>query len=183
MVEIIAIVLSPVLALVVGQLITDRKEKTRRRHQVFQSLWLTRCDLGSMGRLSAEHVRALNTIEIEFSKTTMDEFYGRDEHCAAVIQAWRKYRAALHAQIFEDPSTPEAAVFFTERDALLVHVLFEMSAMLGYSFTHEEIQNSSYAPIAYLNIEGEAGMLRRMMLELVDGKRALHVTAEPPKPL
>jgi hypothetical protein len=178
--EILAIVLSPVIALAVGQLVSSRKEKTSRRHQVFQSLWLTRGDLGSMGRLSPEHVRALNSIQIEFSKTRMDEFYGVAERCDAVLAAWRNYLAAMYVAPFDDPGSPAAIEFFNARDMLLVEVLFEMSGVLGYLFSREEIRATAYVPQHHLDVEAQVGRLRAALVEVAEGRQPLRITDAAP---
>jgi hypothetical protein len=166
-----------VIAFVVGDWITDAKEKTKRRHQVFQSLWLTRNDMNMMGgRMSPEHVRALNMIEIEFTATGLDRFLGRVEECDAVIEAWHIYRNAFFVPDFADPSSPEAQEFFAARDLLLVNLLAQMSRLLGFNFTPEKILDSSYAPKGHSQVEAQIGDLRMALLELAQGKRPLQIS-------
>jgi hypothetical protein len=178
--EIVALLASPMIAVVVGQFMTERRERIRRRHAVFQSLWLTRVDPGSFGRLSGEHVRNLNLIEIEFSRSKMDEFMeSGSEH---VVLAWRRYLAALNntpLEVIRDHSSPEAAAWFAMRDGLLVDLLFEMSSTLGYAFSRDDIRSSSYAPQSYLDAEGEGMANRRAIGALLRGERAIHITSDP----
>ncbi|HEY5923138.1 MAG TPA: DUF6680 family protein [Kofleriaceae bacterium] len=185
MLEVIAIMTSPVIAVWIGQVLNERRERVRRRHQVFQALWLTRVDHGSFGRLSAEHVRALNMIEIEFAKTQLDDLIGRGEALDRVLETWRTYWTALHStpqKVMDDVNCPEASAWFSARDELLVELLFEIGGALGYKIDRERIRASAYAPMSYLSGEAESMAMRTAIRQLIDGERALHITGEPPKP-
>lgn len=164
MIEIAAIILSPIFAVLVGQVLADRKEQTRRRHEVFQTLWLTRGDISPSGRKSRPHVSALNAIALEFS-------------AVAVLDAWHRYHEALHEQL-EETEGPRALLFYRRRDRLFADLLFEMSVELGYSISRNEIMRGSYAPQASVDVDYEEMMLRRATIELVQGKRALRIAPE-----
>jgi len=173
LVQILAVVASPIIALLVNTVVTEHKEKKRRKQQLFQSLWLTRGHLGTAGRLSYEHVRALNLIELEFYKNEMDELYA-DESSTRVVEAWRAYRA----QLYGNSTSPES---FDVRDNLLVDLLYEMSRAVGYSFERQHIIQA-YAPQGYADADAESQIVRGSVLELLRGQRALHISTEPPTP-
>jgi hypothetical protein len=180
--EIIAILASPVIALVVSGWIAEAKEQTKRRHQVFQSLWLTRNDMNMIGgRMSPEHVRALNMIEIEFTATGLDRFYLRVERCDGVLEAWHVYRQAFMVEDFADNTSADAQAFFAARDMLLVDLLAQMSELLGLQFTRNKIVNSSYAPKGHTQVEFEIAALRTALLAIAQGRQPLHVTSAPPQ--
>jgi hypothetical protein len=91
------IIASPIIALQLSEWLNMRKEKRRRRHDLFQSLMLTRVDLGHFGQMSPEHVRALNLIEIEFYRSSAEGFFD-DPRSEAVIAAWKNVpRASKYA--------------------------------------------------------------------------------------
>jgi hypothetical protein len=119
MLEILAI-LSPVFEVAMAHWMTEHREKIRRRDQLFQSLWVTRGDVGSFGRMSAEHVRALNMIEIEFSKSQIDKLQGEESASERVVAAWRTYYRALSntpMAVEQNPSSKEATNWFAARTA------------------------------------------------------------------
>jgi hypothetical protein len=59
--------------------------------------------------------------------------------------------------------------------SLLVDLLFEMSAALGYKFDREEV-HAAYAPMLYLTNDTAGGDFRKGVLEIVSGKRPLLIT-------
>jgi hypothetical protein len=54
--------LSPVIAVQVSEFLARRRAARERRLQIFRALMVTRAE-----RLSSEHVRALNSIDLEFT--------------------------------------------------------------------------------------------------------------------
>jgi len=158
LVQILAVVASPIIALWVNTVVTEHKEKRRRKQQLFQSLWLTRGHLGTSGRL-------------EFYKNEFDELYA-DDSSKRVVEAWRAYRAQLH----EDSISPES---FIVRDNLLIDLLYEMSRAVGYSFDRQHIMQA-YAPQGYADADADGQIIRGSVLELLHGQRALRISTEPP---
>jgi hypothetical protein len=117
-IQILAMFWAPIVAVEVTRRLNNRKEVRARRQQLFNTLMTTSGDFGSLGRLSHEHVRALNLIEIEF--------YG--DKYKAVIEAWREYLACLNSPPTEK-WTPENTEGWDQwnkrRDELLVKLLYD----------------------------------------------------------
>ena len=184
--EILAIVASPLIAFLVGKVVSDRKERRERRHRLFESLWLTQ-HLGAYGRLSPEHVRALNMVEIEFAQTSGEEFWENDSETRVLI-AWAAYRDHLYtprpfiANLSAPDPTEQAAAdkWDQANNELLGDLLHEMASALGYShFDRQRTRMGSYAPIGYANSDFENAEFRTALLQLARGQRALHVTTSP----
>ena len=116
-------------------------------------------------RLTAEHVQALNMIDIEF--------HGKDRRSRGVLEAWKAYLNHLNT-----PLPPD--VWLSRGDDLFVGLLFAMAKSLGYSMDKTEIRSTSYFPTAHGRFEDEQGRLRTGMLDLLEGKRSLLVKPGPP---
>jgi hypothetical protein len=82
----IAIMVSPLIAVQVSEFLNKRKESRGRRVGIFKTLMGTRAS-----RLSADHVQALNTIDIEF--------HGKDKRSRQVLEAWKAYLNHLNTRL------------------------------------------------------------------------------------
>ncbi|WP_022772851.1 DUF6680 family protein [Butyrivibrio sp. AE2015] len=117
-INIIAIIVSPVVAVVVGQILQDRRKKRSDKMEIFKTLMISR-GLG----WSTESVKALNIIEVVFS----------DDQ--SVLDQWKIYYDRL---CVENPNETELSKIKTEGDKLLD----VMAKSLGYKekVTWETIQ-------------------------------------------
>ena len=139
--QIAAMLLSPLIALRVSQSLSDRKEKRKRKLEIFHTLMATRGSLGAMGRMAPEHVKALNMIDIEF--------HG-DKKSKPILDAWKAYLDHLNNSA--PPNTqPALEVWNAKRDDLLVDLLYAMSLALGYDYDKTFIRRTTYAPWGTLN--------------------------------
>lgn len=117
-INIIAIIVSPVVAVVVGQILQDRRKKRSDKMEIFKTLMISR-GLG----WSTESVKALNIIEVVFSDDK------------SVLNQWKIYYDRL---CVENPNEMELSKIKTEGDKLLD----VMAKSLGYKekVTWETIQ-------------------------------------------
>ena len=117
-ISVIAIMASPIIAVIVGQKIQDKSNKRADKMEVFKALMISR-GLG----WSIESVKALNTIEIVFCDDKK------------VLGQWKTYYDKL---CVEEPSDMELSKMKTEGDKLLD----VMAKSLGYKdiVTWETIQ-------------------------------------------
>ncbi len=151
---ILASVASPLIAVQVTRYRDDRNEMRGRKLQVFKTLMATRAQT-----LSPAHVEALNRIDLEFSAKRKKE--------KAVIDVWQQYLDHLGNKALEAP------VWQSKRVDLLVDLMHAMASALGYDFNKIQIKNGTYSPIAHGQMEEEQEAFRRMILELLEGKRVL----------
>jgi len=157
-----ATALSPLIAVQVTRYLDDRNEERGRKLKVFKTLMATRAY-----SLSAAHVEALNTIDLEFSSRRKAE--------KAVLDVWQQYLDHL------GNTGMEATAWATRRADLLVDLLYAMGQALGYDFNKTQIKNGTYAPGAHGRMETEQSRIRELTVELLEGRRSIpmHVTGLP----
>ena len=126
---------------------------------IFRTLMATRAT-----RLSAEHVQALNGIELTF--------YGGGKKEKKVLEAWKAYHDHLNTK-YEGTAANEWTI---RQIDLFIALLFEMAVCLGYEFDRTSIKNSWYAPQAHETIEQDWHTIRTGLADVLEGKRSLPVT-------
>lgn len=155
----IAVVLAgPIIAVQLTRSLDDRREIRERKLGIFKTLMATRAY-----NISWTHVEALNRIDLEFERGNPKE--------RAVLDAWKEYLDLLGTTNL----SPDQ--WATKRVDLLVELLHKMALVLNYDFDKTHIKNSSYAPRAHGDIDSQQEALRRMTIELLEGKRFLPVAA------
>jgi hypothetical protein len=159
-VMIFAVIVAPVAAVQVSMFIESRRERRRRLLGVFRTLMTTRA-LGT----SAQHVEALNMIDVEFSRPNGEERRVRD--------TWKAYLDSLSNFI----DGPAAAA---QRQQIFVDLLHAMGTCLGYDLDKTHIKNSVYLPRAMTEAEAEQQESRRALNALLSGKISLPVHAVSP---
>ena len=157
---ILAIILGPIIAVQLTKYIDSKKEDTKRKLDIFKTLMSTRAYT-----ISWEHVKALNTIDLEFNSSNPKE--------KEVLNAWKAYLDLL--------GNKSISSWNEKRIELLTDLLHKMAIVLSYDFDKTHIKNSSYAPIAYDDIETEQLIMRRGVIEILEGKKSLpvHITQLP----
>lgn len=159
----LAVLLSPLIAVQVTRHLDNKKEVRERQLWIFKTLMATRAS-----SMSQHHVDALNRIDLEFKAQSKKD---KD-----VIEAWKAYLDLL--------GTDQMAIeqWNLRRVDLLVDLLHKMAQVLDYSFDKTTIKNSSYYPRGFGALEEEQGAIRRGVKELLDGQRPLqmYVTNFPP---
>jgi hypothetical protein len=127
---------------------------------IFRKLMTTRAT-----QMSPAHVEALNGIEVEFYATR-----GPDKR---VLDAWRLYINHLNSSSSEG----DALVRWVEKkNGLLVDLLYQMAQSLGYDIDKVTIQNNSYHPKGFVEIETEQHALRKAALSVFSGERPIQAT-------
>ena len=156
----------PILAVQAQKWVEMLRERRSRKLWVFQQLMATRA-----ARVSAEHVQALNMIDLEFYGARPFGILRRSKSEQVVLDAWKEYHNHLN-----QPRVSEAAalaVWVSRGDELLVDVLFAIAKDLGFKFDRVQLKISGYSPIAHGELEFEQNAIRKFMLDLLAGKRAL----------
>ncbi len=167
-----AVLCGPVLAVQAQKWIEVAREKRDRRLNVFKRLMATR---GLV--LSPGHVEALNMIDLEFA--------GRGKKNEIVRTRWKEYLDHL-CSLPDDPEQQQQLLpTWTQRkDDLFAELLHEMGSTVGYKFDKVQILRGIYSPRGHANWEIETQLLRRFLIELLDGRRTLplDVRSFPPLP-
>lgn len=161
--------LGPILAVQAQKWIERYREGKNRREWVFLQLMATR-----QHRISPDHVRALNSIDIAFYGSRAFGRLTRTAPYQDVLDSWNVYRRHLSPADSARPATPEElARWNAKADELFVNLLERLAVATGYDFKREELQSGSYAPQAHGQIEEEEDELRRKQLDLLRGNLAL----------
>ena len=159
----------PIAAVQVQKWVERARERRGRQLWIFQTLMATR----AMRAGSAEHVQALNSIELFFNGKRNQEKKVRD--------AWAEYLDFLRISL--PIGTPNAqAMAHNERGIeFLVLLLQALAQALGYEFNQVELKRGAYYPQGHVD-EGEARLaIRDGLNRLLSGKQAvkMEVTSFP----
>ena len=152
-----AVILGPILALWAQRYSERRREKRARKLWLFRELMATRSN-----RLSGRHVEALNHIDLEFDPKNKTD--------AEVLTAWKMYLDILSDTPNEDA---QRAARFEKREECFVDLIWEIGQHLGFSFGKVAIKRDTYSPIAHGELEEDQKLIRKGIVELLAGKRAL----------
>jgi hypothetical protein len=157
LITIVAIILSPIIALNIQKKLDAAQENKARQLDVFRKLLITHMD-----NVSTEHMQALNMIDIEFY------------HEKEIRTSWNAYRNHLYAP----PKTEESSLqeqWINDSADLLTALLYNMARLLEYKFDETFIKNGTYIPKA-LNHKKMAGdLLNFVYLDIATGKKPLKI--------
>jgi hypothetical protein len=152
----VAVIVGPILAVQAQKYIERRREDRMRKLFLFRELMSTRA-----ARLSQRHVEALNLIDLEYP--------GDKAKDRAVHEAWRSYLDALGT-----PNDPQnQGVIFERRDRAFTELMYQMAQRLSFPFDRVAIERNVYTPIAHGRLEDDQELIRKGVVELLTGKRAL----------
>ena len=152
---VIATLLSPLIAVQVTKLLDRRNQAREEQIKIFKTLMATR---GL--RLDPRHVEALNLIDVVFSSKKRTEIIIRN--------SWKEYLDHLNKFY-------HAESWISKRDELYANLLHSMATHLRFKFDKVNIKNEAYHPQAYSTLEDEHNAIRKGILDLLDGKRNLHM--------
>ncbi len=152
---VVATVMGPILAVQAQKYLERHRDQKRVKDSIFRILMATRAN-----RLAAEHVQALNGIELAF--------YGGGEKEKKVREAWKAYHDHLNDRSYRPDRIPE---WNTRIVDLFIDLLHDMAVCLGYDFDKTHIRNSWYAPEAHGEIEQQWNEIRGALADILVGKR------------
>lgn len=170
-VTIFALFLGPMFAVFMTRWLDDRRFKQSRRLEIFKTLMRTR-----QIRLSADHVNALNLIEVDF------------HNCGPVLIAWKEYRKNLFGSVLPVTATADEQQNFLQiRNTLLAKLLDAMAKALKIEIEQLDIFEGGYYPVGWQQSEATQQGIHQYLLEVLSGTRALPITAfigtpQPPYP-
>jgi hypothetical protein len=162
-----ATVMGPILAVQAQK----RLERLRERHNA--KLWVFSTLLNTRGqRLSQDHVRALNMIDVAFYGSKLFGIRYQSKSDKTVVAAWRTYLDNLGTDT-RTHTEAQWAVLFAKRTELFVNLLAEISKSVGFDFDRLHIEKSVYIPVAHSQQEQEQNQLREAFLEVFTGAKPL----------
>ncbi|HVY20412.1 MAG TPA: DUF6680 family protein [Bauldia sp.] len=154
--SVIAILLGPIIAVRMTRKQDAAREDRQRKLDLYRTMMHTRSS-----RLSVDHVRALNTIPVEFNEVP------------AVMTAFRSYMNLLGAPM---PAVDQQERFFEQRNDHFLDLIYQMGLFLGYQFDRRELERLAYVPQGFINDEERNHRAQAVLLEILEGRRPLPVT-------
>lgn len=151
---VLAMLLSPFLAVHIQRRLDEAKEVKERRMWIFRVLMATRA-----ARLSPNHVEALNSVPIEF--------YGNSESLQGITDKWKSYIDHMGATVGEGGMSQE--VWNKTCNDLFFDLLHLMSKFLGYKFNLVELSKEVYSPKGHHWIESDQEIIRRGLAKMFTG--------------
>jgi hypothetical protein len=152
---ILATVLGPVIAVWITRKIDADRAKTARKLDVFRAMMRNR-----RMHLSPHYVNAFNLIEVEF------------QGVEPVEQAFKGVFAHMSAQAGQ----PD---WFDKFRRLTTRLLYAMGKNLGYEMEQLDVLEGGYNPTAFGQLEEEQATFRRLIIEVLQGKRSLPIYQGP----
>lgn len=142
----VAVILGPIFAVQAQKMIEGLQEKRNQRMALFQTLMSTRAE-----RLNRDHVKALNTIDLEFYGRMIPFIRTRYQTPKeqAVTHAWKSYNSHLN-QKDEYESLDQ---WLKKLDELFTSMLYAIAQCLNYDYDKVQLQRDCYRPIAHGNLE------------------------------
>ncbi len=161
---VLAVLLSPFLAVFAQRRIDISREKRGHRLWIFRTLMATRGN-----RISLEHVQALNSIELVFDHPKRDKF---------IVEKWNEYLDHFSQGPREGDKDYSAKLNSWQQrgDDLLADLLQSMGKSLGYDFDKVKIKRGVYFPRGHGDEMGDNFMIRKGLVGMFQGKNSLPVT-------
>ena len=159
-----ATLVGPILAVQAQKFLEMIRERRNRKIALFERLMATRA-----ARVSAEHVRALNMIDLVFYGERVFGIQRRSASEQQILDAWREYHDHLNTKA-DDGQLP---LWAAKGDELFTNLLFAISKDVGYKFDRVQLKRGAYSPVAHEELEAQQAELRHAALSLITGKHAL----------
>ena len=163
---VLAVLLSPFLAVFAQSRINSLLERRGQKLWIFRTLMATRGN-----RLSLEHVQALNSIVLFFDSK-------KDK---IIVEKWNEYLDYLNGQNLnsQDKDYPIKLDAWTEKAYdLLADLLQVMGKSLGYDFDKVKIKRGIYSPRGHGEESADQFLIRKSMVDILSGKKPLGVKVE-----
>ena len=152
-----ATLMGPVLAVQAQKWIERITERRRRKQLIFETLMATRAT-----RLSLDHVRALNQIELDFVA----------KGDRAVVTAWRAYADILN-EAYADDDEAGVTAWAQRRDDSFLHLMQVMAEALGYKLEKPHIRRGIYYPKGFDLTERRNNFIQEALARVLGGKLPL----------
>ena len=174
---VIVTLISPVIAVQVQKFIERYTDKKTLKIDIFKQLMATR---SQNARLSNEHVRALNMIDIAFYGRVKKGQAKRSKSESHVLSSWKSYFSHLNTPY---PSNDNAGVIIWNQTSndLFVNLLSAIAKDIGYDFERVQLQTAIYSPIAHGEIENDQLKIRKGLASIFsdDGAIKMEIVGIP----
>ena len=163
----LAVLAGPKIGVKIARELEDQRQKQQQRIGILASLLKT-----SQGtaRLSAEHVGALNLIQLVF--------YGEKE----VLDRYKKYIEHLRTPWPPAEQVQQCEKFFRDRDGHFLELLATLASALRYQFDKKDLENLAYTPQSWADNMTAQNDISKLLIRLLQGKKPLQVSVISPTP-
>lgn len=161
----------PILAVQAQKWLERSRARDDKKGWVFSQLMANRT---ISARLSADHVRALNMIDVVFYGRVVKGKSHRTDSEQAVVNAWRSYHDHLSDVVNNGPDANQAVVF-AARDELFLNLLEAMAKDLKFDFDRVTLKKGGYTPQAHGDFAATQLQLLQDADEVFAGRRAIRV--------
>lgn len=161
---ILAVSISPFLAVFAQRKIDLVREKRNHRLWIFRTLMATRGN-----KISLEHVQALNSIELFFDNPNEDK---------DIVEKWNEYLDHLVGQNLKQEDKDYSAklsAWIEKSDDLLAELLQIMGKSLGYDFDKVKIKRGIYVPRSHGEEMADQFIIRKGLVNILSSKASLRV--------
>ncbi|MFD4120323.1 DUF6680 family protein [Alcaligenes faecalis] len=161
---ILATFLGPAFAIQVQKSIERNRARSQDKEAVFRMLMSTRAT-----RLSEEHVRALNTIDLAY-RGGLPRKRSRGE--TEVINRWTEYRGHLFIDQ-RDLTDSQKERWVSDADSGFSSLLEAMAKERGYVFDKHSLGRGGYSPMAHGYMQVQQEQVRHLLLQILSGERPI----------
>ncbi|MBU3636081.1 DUF6680 family protein [Polynucleobacter sp. es-MAR-4] len=165
-----ATLMGPVLAVQAQKWIEALRKTSEAKDLIFKSLMATRG-----ARLSPEHVRALNMIDLTFYGKSAARRTKMEQN---VLDAWREYLDHLYEPFPQDDA--KIKVVQAHREELITNLLSAIASERGFKFDRVQLKKGSYMPIGFEEQDRNQKALLESAVKVFKGERALLVINKTP---
>ena len=151
-VTVAALIVGPVSAVLITRCMDSRRARNERKFEIFRNLMRTRG-----GGLSADHVFALNLIEVEFNRDT------------EIVGAWKVYREALQ---------PAHNDNLELRSRRLVNLLQAIAKNLKVPMEQLDIMDNHYTPQGWIDTEERRLFIEEEVVKILSQEKALRIRTD-----
>ena len=166
---IVATLLGPIFAVQVQKYLERVSATKNQKSWIFSTLMATRAT-----RLSADHVRALNMIDLAFNGGSSNRRKATETN---VLDTWRDYLDHLTTKVTKE----NEGRWGEKQQELLVLMLIAMAADLNLRFDRVLIRNGAYNPMGHMALETDYQALRFFAIKVLSGEQpiSMNVTGFP----
>ncbi|MEF3485531.1 DUF6680 family protein, partial [Citrobacter freundii] len=160
---------STLLAIQTQKFIERYSQKKSLKIDIFKHLMATR---SQSSRLSSEHVRALNMIDLSFYGKIKKGKAKRSASEGNILSSWKLYFAHLNTS-YPDKDNILGAIWNQTSNNLFLDLLSEIAKDIGYDFERVQLQTAIYSPVAHGAIENDQSKIRKGLAAIFSGENAL----------
>ncbi len=164
-----ATLISPLIAIQTQKFIEKHSQIKTLKIDIFKQLMATR---SPNARLSNEHVRALNMIDLAFYGKIRRGKARRSASESDVLSSWKLYFAHLNTS-YPDNDNALGTIWNQISNNLFLDLLSEIAKDIGYNFERVQLQTAIYSPVAHGAIENDQLKIRKGLAAIFSGEDAL----------